>query len=95
MVPRTRQRRARMSRFRDNDAAYGPDEVAIFQAAFDDACRKLGLDPSPPDDTHYKRLRDALATAIMNAARLGERDPRALSAFAMTFGMRNWHLPKR
>jgi hypothetical protein len=84
-----------MSRFRDHEAVYGPDELAIFQEAFNDACRKLGLDPSPTDDTHYKNLRDDLATAIMNAARLGERDPRALTAFAMTFGMRNWHLPKR
>ena len=84
-----------MSRFSDNDSTYGPDELAIFQAAFDDACRKLGLDPSPPDDTHYKHLRDTLATAIMEAGRLGERDPHALTAFAMTFGMRNWHLSKR
>jgi hypothetical protein len=84
-----------MSRFRDHAAVYGPDELAIFQEAFDHACRKLGLDPSPTDDTHYKRLREDLATAIMNAARLGERDPFALRAFAMTFGMRNWHLPKR
>jgi hypothetical protein len=84
-----------MSRFREHAAAYGPDELAIFQEAFEHACRKLGLDPDPLDDTHYKRLRDNIAGAIMNAARLGERDPRALSIFAMTFGMRNWHLPKR
>ncbi len=84
-----------MSRFRDHAAVYGPDELEIFQEAFDDACRKLGLDPAPSDETHYKRLRDDLAAAIMNAARLGERDARALTAFAMTFGMRNWHLPKR
>jgi hypothetical protein len=31
----------------------------------------------------------------MNAANMGERDPLALSAVAMTFGMRNWHLPKQ
>jgi hypothetical protein len=68
-----------MSRFRDHAAVYGPDELAVFQEAFDHACRKLGLDPSPTDDTHYKRLRDDLATAIMNATRLGERDSLALS----------------
>jgi len=84
-----------MSRFDQYTAAYGPDELAIFQEAFEHACRKLGLDPSAPDDTHYRRLREDLVTAIMNAAHLGERDPLALSAFAMTFGMRNWHLPKK
>ena len=68
-----------MSHFRDHAAVYGPDELAVFQEAFDHACRKLGLDPSPTDDTHYKRLRDDLATAIMNATRLGERDSLALS----------------
>lgn len=84
-----------MSRFSDNDSTYGRDELAIFQAAFEDACRKLGLDPFPKDETHYKHLRDTIAAAIMQAARLGERDRLALSAFAMTFGMRNWHLSKR
>jgi len=31
----------------------------------------------------------------MNAARFGERDAANLTAFAITFGLRNWHLPKR
>lgn len=84
-----------MSRFRDTDAGYGPADLAIFEEAFEHACRKLGLDPYPSDDMHYKRLRDEIAAAIVKAARLGERDPVALSAFAMTFGMRNRHLPKR
>jgi hypothetical protein len=31
----------------------------------------------------------------MNVARYGERNPANLSAFAVNFGLRNWHLPKR
>jgi hypothetical protein len=83
-----------MSRFRAYEG-FTPVELAVFEQAFADACRKLGLDPNPPDDTVYRRLRDDLATAIMNAARFGERDPENLSAFAISFGLRNWHLPKR
>ena len=70
-------------------------ELAIFQQAYEDACRKVGLDPAPSDDTVYRRLRDELAKAVINAARFGERDPAILSAFAISFGLRNWHLPKR
>jgi hypothetical protein len=66
-----------------------------YFSRYDDACRKLGLDPSPVDDSVYRSLRDDLAKSIMNAARFGERDPANLSAFAVTFGLRNWHLPKR
>lgn len=40
-------------------------------------------------------MRDALANAVIDAAKFGERDLAALSAFAIAFGMRNWHLPKR
>ena len=68
-------------------------ELAIFQQAYEDACRKV--DPAPSDDTVYRRLRDELAKAVINAARFSERDPSILSAFAISFGLRNWHLPKR
>jgi hypothetical protein len=84
-----------MSPFRDYADRYDSSELAIFQQAYEDACRKLGLDPSPRDDTVYRRLRDDLARAVMNAARLGERDPVILTTFAISFGLRNWHLPKR
>jgi hypothetical protein len=83
-----------MSRFRAYEG-FTTAELAIFEQAFVDACRKLGVDPSPADDTTYRRLRDDLTAAIMNAARFGERDPANLSAFAISFGLRNWHLPKR
>jgi hypothetical protein len=83
-----------MSRFHAYEGFTSAD-LAIFEQAFEDACRKLGPDPSPADDTVYQSLRDDSATAIMNAARFGERDPSNLSAFAISFGLRNCHLPKR
>jgi len=83
-----------MSRFRAYDG-FAPSELSIFEQAFADACRKLGVDPSPADDSVYRRLRDDLAAATMNAARFGERDAANLTAFAISFGLRNWHLPKR
>ena len=67
----------------------------MLQRAYEDACRKLGLDPAPADPAEWRSVRDALANAVINAAKLGERDPVALSAFAVAFGMRNWHLSKR
>ena len=39
-----------MSRFRAYESSYDLTELAIFQQAYDDACRKLGLDPAPADD---------------------------------------------
>jgi hypothetical protein len=84
-----------LSRFRVYSESYSPEDLAIFRRAYDEACRKLGLDPSPADDTVYWRLREDLARAVMNAAHLGERDPANLTAFAISFGLRNWHLPKR
>jgi len=86
-----------MSRFRtyEHGHGYSSEDLAVFEQAFEEACRKLGLDPAPSDDTVYRRIRDDLATAIMNAARFGERDTANLSAFAISFGLRNWHLPKR
>ena len=84
-----------MSRFRAYKGGYEAAELTIFEQAYEDACRKLGLDPSPTDETVYRSLRDDLAKAIMNAARFRERNPANLSAFAISFGLRNWHLPKR
>ena len=83
-----------MSRFRAYEG-FTSAELAIFEQAFADACRRLGVDPTPADDTIYRRLRNDLATAVINAARFGERDPANLAAFAISFGLRNWHLPKR
>ena len=81
-----------MSPFRAYEDGYDSGELAIFQQAYEDACRKVGLDPAPSDDTVYRRRE---WKAVINAARFGERDPAILSAFAISFGLRNWHLPKR
>ena len=80
-----------MSPFLPFDATYAPIEVAVLQHAYDDACRKLGLDA-----TEYSRseLCNRLAIAIMAAARMGERDPRALSEFAIKFGTQ-WQPPRQ
>jgi len=79
-----------------DDGPYDASELATFQQAYEDACRKLGLNPKTSDFVDdYSTVRNRLAAAIMDAARRGERDPDELTAFAIAFGMRNWHLPKR
>jgi len=84
-----------MSRFRSHDGTLTPHELATMQQAYEDACRKLGLDPSPADPSEHRHVRDRLAVAVLAAAKMGERDRAALTAFAIAFGLRNWHLPKR
>lgn len=78
-----------MSRFPTSTDSFDSKELAIFQQAYDDACGKLGLDDVPV----HARHRNDLAKAIMNAARLGERDPATLTALAIAFRRRNGHLP--
>jgi hypothetical protein len=78
-----------MSCFPTSNDSFNSTELAIFQQAYDDACGKLDLDDVPV----HARHRNDLAKAIMNAARLGERDPATLTALAIAFGMRNGHLP--
>ena len=75
-----------MPSFQSYDTSYGPADLAAFQSAYEEACRKLGVDAShdPRSD-----LCNSLAIAIMAAARMGERDPVVLRAFAVTFGLRN------
>jgi hypothetical protein len=58
-----------------------------------DARRQLSLDPSPSDQTISSPLRDDLAAAILNAARMGERNPSTLSAIATSFGLRKGIYP--
>ena len=75
------------------ESLYYANELAIFEQAYKDACLEVGLNPAVPDfiDDHNS-VRNRIATAIMDAARLGERDPSVLSAFAVAIGMRDWHL---
>jgi hypothetical protein len=82
-----------MSRLRSYDSPLGPDELATLRRAYEDACRIFDLDPAPADLTDHRHIRDMLAAAILAAAKIGERDPATLSAFAVAFSMRNRNLP--
>ena len=74
---------------------YYTNEVAILEQAYEHACLEVGLNPAVPDFINdHNFVRNRIATAIMDAARLGERDPGVLTA-AVGIGMRNWHLPKQ
>jgi hypothetical protein len=77
------------------ESTYAAGELAIFEEAYRDACRKLDIEPYPSDETSYTDLRADLANAIMDAARFGERDAALLSARAISFGLRNLQRPKR
>jgi hypothetical protein len=57
--------------------AFEPDRIAIMSAAFEQACRELGLDV--PEDP----LREALARKIIECAQTGERDLSRLRDFAL------------
>ena len=81
-----------MSRFNTYSPTFNAEELTTLRQAYDDACRKLGLAPSPSNFEDNKRVRDDLALAITNAAKLGERDPGALTNYAIAIGMRHWHL---
>ena len=80
-----------MSPFLPFDAAHDPIDSAVLQRAYDDACRKLGLDAA---ECPRSELCNRLAIAIMAAARMGERDPGALSEFAIKFGTQ-WQPPRQ
>ena len=80
-----------MSPFLPFDATHEPISSAVLQHAYDDACRKLGVDAT---ESPRSELCNRLAIAIMAAARMGERDPRALSEFAIKFGTQ-WQPPRQ
>jgi hypothetical protein len=62
---------------------YDADVLSMLQQAYDDACRGLGLDPHPSDQSRDKETREALATAIMDLAATGLRDPHILRERAL------------
>jgi hypothetical protein len=82
-----------MPHFSVYENSYTSDERELFEQAYEDACRRLGINPASGDDSIYRSLRDDLAKAIMNAARFGERDSANLTAVAISVALRNWHLP--
>ncbi len=81
--------------FGDYVAFHDPQDLTVFKRAYDDACRKLGIRPAPVNADDNKGLRKELADALLCAVRLGERDPVALTAAAISAGKRYRHAPKR
>ena len=75
-----------VSPFLDYENAYQPHELSMFRRAYEDACFKLGIRPTPYNPADDKRTRDEIATAILYAARLGERGLAALTADAVAGG---------
>src|SRR5437588_774855 len=58
--------------FLRQDAFFGPDDLAVMSAAFDEALRRLGLKDRTDKDTELVTL------DIISLAKLGERAPRTL-----------------
>jgi len=58
--------------FVQNDTSFGPEDLEIMTAAFDEALRRLGL----KDRTD--KVTELVATTIIAFARYGGRDPRTL-----------------
>lgn len=63
--------------------AYDPAVLSMLQQAYDDACREIGVEPHPTDKSRDKETREALATAIMDLAATGLRDPHILRERAL------------
>ena len=84
-----------MSYFRDFEGNYQPNELAIFERAYEGACHKLGMVSTPSDPNDNKGTRDQLAAAIVYAARLGEREVAVLAAAAVAAAVRYRHAPRR
>lgn len=69
-------------------------EAPHLAAAFEEACRRLAVDPAPSGSDDQGRVRDQLARAIVNAAKLGVSDPMVLSNVAVAFGAANGRLAR-
>ena len=73
-----------------SQASTFPHQERIAQAphlatAYEDACKRLAIDPSP-SGTDEQILRERVAKAIVNAAKLGVSDRAVLSDLAVAFG---------
>ena len=84
-----------MSYFRDFEGNYQPNELAIFQRAYEGACRKLGIRSTPSDPNDNKGTRTQIAAAIVYAARLCEREVAVLAVAAVAAAVRYRHAPRR
>jgi hypothetical protein len=63
----------------ENYHSFGPDDIKVLTAAFDDALQVSGL--TDRDDP----MANIIAKRIMDLARLGERDPVRLRVYALEF----------
>jgi hypothetical protein len=63
--------------------SYDAAVLSILQQAYDDACREIGVDPHPTEESRDKETREALAKAIMDLAATGLRDPHILRERAL------------
>ena len=72
---------------------YDPVDLAVFQSAYYEACRALGLDPAPRGTADgLAQVRSRVAAAVLDKARTGERDCAVLASFAVAHGLRFWPL---
>jgi hypothetical protein len=72
-----------MSPFRRSQQVFDPAELAVLQAAYEDACRDLKLAPEDVDGADGDERRHALARALLHAAAMGERNPTILKTQAL------------
>jgi hypothetical protein len=72
-----------MASFRDMQVDVDTEELAVLQAAFEDACRELGIQGAESEDGNVDEEKSALAMALLACARRGERDPHALKLQAL------------
>jgi hypothetical protein len=72
-----------MSPFKRPHLAFDPAELSILQTAYEETCQELGLVPDGTDDGHSDEKRHALAMALMEAAKSGERNPKILKTHAL------------
>lgn len=77
-----------------SQASTFPHHERIAQAphlatAYEDACRRLAIDPSPCGTDEQMPLRERVAKAIVNAAKLGVSNRAVLSNLAVAFGTAN------
>jgi hypothetical protein len=73
----------RIERFGEQ-GAFQPDEVRILVAAFDDAWASVRTSGAPFAEPAYQETaRDIIAKSIIDAAKTGERNQRALTEAAL------------
>jgi hypothetical protein len=66
------------------DGTFGPDEVRVLVAAFDAAWTSVKTSGAPFAEPRYQdTAREILARAIIQAAKAGERNERALTEAAL------------